>query len=61
MNSQISSPVSISLLSRFTLKGILRVGSLNKTLGLFTVPLFVDFTTGSLAPRPTESALNSSS
>lgn len=61
MNSQISSPVSISFLSGFTLKGILRAGSLNKTLGLFTVPLFVDFTTGSLAPRPTESALDSSS
>lgn len=61
MNSQISSPVSISFLSGFTLKGILRAGSLNKTLGLFTVPLFVDFTAGSLAPRPTESALDSSS
>lgn len=61
MNSQISSPASISLLSRFTLKRILRAGSFNKTLGLFAVPLFVDFTTGSLAPRPTESALDSSS
>lgn len=61
MNSQISSPASISLLSRFTLKGILRARFFNKTLGLFAVPLSVDFTTGSLAPRPTESALDSSS
>lgn len=60
MNSQISSPVSISFLSGFTLRGVLRAGSFNKAFGLFAVPLFVDFTTGSLAPRPTESALNSS-
>ncbi len=60
MNSQISSPVSISFLSGFTLRGILRAGSFNKAFGLFAVPLFVDFTTRSLAPRPTESALNSS-
>jgi len=55
MNSQISSPASISSL------GILRAGSFNKTLGLFAVPLFVDFTIGSLAARPTESTLDSSS
>lgn len=41
-------------------EGDLRAGSFNKAFGLFAVPLFVDFTTGSLAARPTESALNSS-
>lgn len=56
MNSQKSSPVSVSFLSGFSLRGILRAGSFNKALGLSSGPLFVDFTTESLAPRPTESA-----
>lgn len=61
MNSQISSPPSISFLSGFTLRGILRAGSFNKAPGLFTVHLFVDFTTRSLTARSIESAINSSS